>query len=117
VAAQAAEEIESMNDRYILDESGNPQPCADLATWARAFDGTRHIAMTDVDSSVAAKVSTVFLGLDHRFGGEGPPIVFETMVFGGALDGEQERYCTKAEALAGHEKMVARVRAHKEKSA
>src|SRR5215467_9051102 len=54
-------------------------------------------------------VSTVWLGLDHRFG-EGPPIIFETMVFGGPDDQRQERYCTEAEALLGHEHWVARER-------
>lgn len=50
-------------------------------------------------------VSTVFLGLDHRFWHEGvlPPILFETMIFGGKYNQEyQERYCTWEEAEAGH---------------
>jgi len=56
-------------------------------------------------------VSTIFLGLDHRpWGAHGPPILFETMVFGGPLDQEQERYGTWEEAAAGHTAMVARVR-------
>lgn len=49
-----------------------------------------------------ARVSTVFLGLDHRFGGEGPPILFETMIFGGKLDQYQERCCTYAQAIEMH---------------
>ena len=48
------------------------------------------------------QISTVFLGLDHAFG-SGPPILWETMIFGGLLDEFQERYATKAEALAGHQ--------------
>lgn len=89
---------------YTLDESGNPQPCAELLTWARWMEGaTRQIALTERDG---IRVSTVFLGLDHRFGHDGPPILFETMIFGGAHDEAQERYCTKAEALIGHETMV-----------
>jgi hypothetical protein len=32
-------------------------------------------------------ISTVFLGLDHRHFGDGPPLLFETMVFGGSRDG------------------------------
>jgi len=46
-------------------------------------------------------VSTVWLGLDHGYGG-GPPLIFETMVFGGAHDEDQWRYPTEVEALAGH---------------
>ena len=55
-------------------------------------------------------VSTIFLRLDHSFTEEGPPILFETLVFGGPLDGDMERYCTEEEALAGHCRMVERVR-------
>lgn len=54
-------------------------------------------------------VSTVWLGLNHAWGG-GAPLIFETMVFGGVLDGDCERYGSEAEALAGHAAMVTRVR-------
>ena len=52
-----------------------------------------------------AEVSTVFLGLDHGHNEE-RPMVFETLVFGGAMDGDMERYSTWKEAEAGHWKMV-----------
>jgi len=63
------------------------------------------------------EVSTVFLSHDHRFLGDGPPILFETMVFDNS-DGENwaadqycERYCTRAEAEAGHARVVAALEA------
>lgn len=46
-------------------------------------------------------VSTVFLGMDFGFW-DGPPRVFETMIFGGDHDGTQWRYSTWAEAERGH---------------
>jgi hypothetical protein len=57
-------------------------------------------------------VSTVWLGLDHRFG-DGLPLIFETMVFP-AKDGavtswgelDSNRYSTEEEAVAGHNAMV-----------
>ena len=54
-------------------------------------------------------VSTVWLGIDHGFRSDGPPIIFETMVFGGGdtYDGWQDRYATEADALAGHQGVVA----------
>jgi len=55
-------------------------------------------------------VSTIWLGLNHQWG-DGPPLIFETMVFGGGLDQEQERYSTESEALVGHAAMCARVQA------
>lgn len=89
-----------MSDKYILD--GKTPVRADLMTWARWFekaDTARIVAKTTIDD---ADISTVFLGLDHRFGGDGPPLVFETMIFGGPHDGYQERYSTWDEAEAGH---------------
>lgn len=54
-------------------------------------------------------MSTVFLGLDHNFSG-GEPILFETMIFGGPLDGEQRRYHTYDQAERGHTEAVAAAR-------
>jgi hypothetical protein len=56
-------------------------------------------------------VSTVWLGLDHSFGG-GPPLIFESMVFdpgrgeGRWHDVDMDRYTTEAQARAGHRTMV-----------
>lgn len=53
-------------------------------------------------------VSTVWLGLDHRFINKGLPLIFETMVFpekGNYSDLDQERYSTEDEAKKGHLKM------------
>lgn len=86
------------------DRQGNP---ADAAEFERAFSGDRHVGLDTIDD---VTVSTVFLGIDHSFG-SGPPLLFETMVFGGPLDEEQVRYSTEAEAAAGHKAMVERVRA------
>lgn len=68
----------------------------------------RRVGLTDVGD---VRVSTVWLGLDHRFGPGPVPLIFETMVFGGDLDGYQERYGSAVAALAGHDQWVARVRA------
>jgi hypothetical protein len=54
-------------------------------------------------------VSTVWLGIDHAFG-QGPPLIFETMVFpskdGPLTDLDCDRYSTEDEALRGHQRMV-----------
>jgi len=47
-------------------------------------------------------VSTVHLGIDHGLGENSPPIIFETMVFGGELSDAQWRYCTKEQTIEGH---------------
>jgi hypothetical protein len=51
-------------------------------------------------------VSTVFLGVDYRFIGDGAPILFETMIFGGPRDQEMWRYSTYGEAKRGHFEVV-----------
>lgn len=59
-------------------------------------------------------VSTVFLVLDHDFSGEGPPRVFETMIFrDGKADDFQRRYATWDEAMAGHLEAVEAVKAER----
>ena len=55
-------------------------------------------------------VSTVLLGIDYSYN-SGPPIIFETCVFGGELDSYLERYHTKEKALEGHKAIVERVKA------
>lgn len=53
-------------------------------------------------------VSTVFLSMDHSLGGligDGSPVLFETMVFGGEHDEYQERYHTYDEAEEGHKRI------------
>ena len=94
-----------MSDKYRLDGK-KPVECEDLLTWAKGFEtANRHVAKEKRDGVL---VSTVFLGLDHRLGGNGPPILFETMIFGGPHDGDQDRYCTWEEAEAGHAAMCAK---------
>ncbi len=95
-----------MNDKYKL-EGHEVVPVDDLLEWGSWFEtANRHVGL-DIFGDV--RVSTVFLGLDHNFG-NGEPLLFETMVFGGPLDGEQERYCTWDEAEAGHKVMVEKAR-------
>lgn len=93
--------------QYVLD-GRNPVPCDDLLDWARVVESgrTHHVDLTIVDD---VSVSTVFLFLDHNWNFEGPPVLFETMVFGGKLDKERARYSTYDEAELGHAMMVARV--------
>lgn len=65
------------------------------------------VALTPIAPKV--EVSTVFLGLDHNWG-IGPPLLFETMIFGGVHDEYQERYSIWDEAEAGHARAVALAR-------
>jgi hypothetical protein len=89
---------------YILNDAGDPVPEPDILKWAMWFQtGARIVGHAVLHGDVT--VSTVFLGADHSFVG-GAPLLFETMVFGGPLDETQERYPTRAAALAGHDRWV-----------
>ena len=63
----------------------------------------RRVAQDYVDK---ISISTVFLGIDHNFGGSGTPVLFETMVFGGEHDEYCQRYHTWQEAEEGHKEIV-----------
>ena len=95
-----------MSEFYILD--GHNVVPAGLMEWGAMMEGEdRHVAVTEIGTS---KVSTVFLGIDHSFG-VGPPMLFETMVFGGPMDQEQDRCSTWEQAEAMHKAMCERVEA------
>lgn len=94
-----------MSGRYILDEQGQPIEDEDLIHWAAWFEtANRHVAKDVLPDGT--KISTIFLGLDHGFGEQGLPVLWETMIFGGPHDQYQERYTSREEAIAGHAKAV-----------
>jgi hypothetical protein len=92
---------------YWILEGKKVKP-ASLEEWAQFLSQTekRRLGHDRLTSKVL--VSTVFLGLNHRFIDGGPPLVFETMIFGGPLDGEQYQYSEFDEAMQGHQKVVLR---------
>ena len=95
--------------KYILD-GHKPIPVNDAMIWARWFEtADKRVAKTLLPEGI--KVSTIFWGLDHNHSGEGPPLIFETMVFGGKFDKEMERYSSWEEAEEGHKQMVSKVKA------
>jgi hypothetical protein len=96
-----------VSDKYLLNDDHSVRPTDDLLEWARAFE-TMNRLVAEAEPIAGIRVSTVFLGLDHSFG-DGPPRLFETMIFGGEHDGDQWRYSTWAEAEAGHARAVALV--------
>ena len=89
-----------MTDKYILD-GHTPVPCYDLKEWGLWMNDRdkRRVAYYEHEKF---QVSTVFLGLDHAIYNE-KPILFETLVFNGPLDGEMRRCCTWEEAENIHE--------------
>jgi hypothetical protein len=93
----------------IYDREGKP---IDMITYSKLHHD-RDYAVIDREVATMdplAEVSTVWLGVDHSWMEEGPPLIFETKVFGGHRDGDQDRYSTEEEARKGHAEMVAKLR-------
>ena len=94
-----------MSEKYIL-EGKKVVPCYDLYKWANWMKNADRKVASDKKGGIM--VSTIFLGLDHNFG-QGEPLLFETMVFGGEHDEDMDRYSTWEEAEEGHKCMCERV--------
>lgn len=108
-----------------------PIPVDDMLEWGRWFESAdRRVAFS---GNQYKWVSTVFVGLDHRWFGDGPPMVFESMAF--SWDGQSrwegdsympgaprteeldmDRYGSWAAAVAGHKRMVNKILLKQEKA-
>lgn len=109
-----------VDGHYILN-GHEPIPCISLEAWAQWFEnfGNRRERLTRVRGY---EISTIFLGLDH--GINGPPLLFETLVFGGyekhewphnkirmlRVTHDGSRCCTWDEATAMHKRWVKQFR-------
>lgn len=84
------------------DRTGRP---ISFEEWLRTAEDKR-VALNALPNGL--RISTVWLGLDHRFG-LGPPLIFETMVFDPKRQGNHDldcaRYSTEEEAIQGHKEM------------
>lgn len=90
---------------YVLFH-GQPVPEMDFLRWM-AWMATEPPDLRVAEDFVGeTRISTIFLGMDHNHDREGPPILYETMVFTGKMDGEMWRYSTKEQAQNGHEQVV-----------
>lgn len=94
---------------YRLDENNNAIPCTPLE-WAEQLEikirnHGRHIGDNTVNGK---RISTIWIGMNHNWHGDSPPLLFETMIF----EGDDfhyiycQRYSTWQEAEEGHKKAV-----------
>jgi hypothetical protein len=99
--------IHEFSDRLreaVLDGGFKNNP---VIAWGRFMEGADRQIGDDTIEGV--RISTVFLGLDHGWGAR-PPVLFETMVFGGKFNEHMDRYTDREAALAGHRRWVTQVR-------
>jgi hypothetical protein len=86
---------------YYYDRQGRP---ISNDQWMALFAlKNRTVAYTDLGRM--GRVSTVWIGLNHAYH-DGPPEIFETLVFDGPEDGNMFRYATEQQARDGHQFMV-----------
>jgi hypothetical protein len=94
-----------MDGYFVLDARGEPIEEKDFTIWTRWFEqADRTVSRTEIAPHVT--VLTTFSGFDPTAKG-GTPRLFETRVLGGALDGEEARHASKAEALRAHAGLAA----------
>lgn len=96
-----------MRHGYYKLVNRQPVKVNDVIEWARDLEKDRSVAQDTIGD---VRISTVFIGIDHQWA-DGPPLLFETMIFGGKHDDYQERYATWQEAELGHTAAVAIVSA------
>ncbi len=106
------DDIDMLKGYYTLDRERNPIPATSLKEWGefKKNPANKFVCNTKVPPSLeTVGVSTVFLGSEH---GEvdGKPLLWETIVFGGVFDQEIERYTSYKDAIAGHLRMLDKVR-------
>lgn len=97
------------------DQDGNPITLDQWGWLLQRGEEYRRLAEDHVGSYW---VSTVWLGLNHGYMPNQPPLIFETMVFATANSEpdfssppECKRYSTREAALAGHAELVTLIRA------
>ena len=113
-------EESSFISTYIL-ENGRAVFEPDIVKWAEWYENCGEARWIEYDDlGNGCEVSTVFLGIDYGvLSDSNGPVLYETMVFGGSLDG----YCIRSSSLIGsrgnHYDTVARaqieIRKRKEK--
>ena len=91
---------------YILE--GKKAIPVDTLTWAKWFQNNPRHVNDELVGDI--RISTVFLGLDHGWRSDRPPLLFETMIFGGPHNEEMQRCSTWEEAEVIHKATVERIR-------
>lgn len=97
-------------DTYILDESKTPRKAKNLREVSEFLSNEQNRRVGE-DTIFGTRISTVFLVLDHNYFEHGPPLLFETMIFGPGESGELIGRCsTWKQAVQMHLRTVEEIR-------
>jgi hypothetical protein len=92
---------------YRRDGTAYPGGEKGLVQWGKDFSNFDYKIVKQDKLANGVFVSTVWLGLDHNYGFNNRPLIFETMVFGPGDHSEDcLRYSTEEEARLGHKMIV-----------
>lgn len=97
----------------FYDYDGNP---ISIEEWSLLLEA-RHQTINSIDPNLTrwrvgldqigdTRISTVWIGLNHRWDGGQPPLIFETLVERDGDEIDMQRYSTHQQALAGHQRHV-----------
>ena len=94
-----------MSSNFYKLDGKTPVPVNSILELGETFvdPETRIVRQTQLTGKIT--ISTVFLGINHNFGINTEPILFETMAFGAKND-YMKRYSTWDEAEKGHENFL-----------
>lgn len=99
---------------FFYDRQGQPITAEEADPLLGDITYKRVAGDTVVLDGQQLAVSTVWLGVDHNYTRQGPPIIFETMVFGNHPLADANacwRYETEEQARTGHANVVKALRA------
>lgn len=93
---------------YLLDENKQPYEVS-IEESIKLYENPDMKIVQQDKLSNDVFVSTVFLGLDHRWdkSSNDKPVLWETMIFGGEYNDYQERYTSHQDAVEGHQRALA----------
>ena len=113
-----SDSITVSHDYYMQLPNGTVIPTDDPDQWGMNMvmlrkTGQHAVGQTyiNADGFVAPIfISTVFLGLNHNWRENGPPLIYETMIFNFGSEEYQRRYTDRWEAHCGHQAAINYVR-------
>ncbi len=99
-----------MTSQYYKLEGQNPVPVRSFMEWSLwIMSASTTVMLNELQESI---ISTKFVGLDLSPGkcnADSQPMLFETLVISGPMDGKRKFYATWDEAIQGHLKICTQI--------
>ena len=92
---------------YILVDR-KPIVAPSTVVWTKWLEKENRYVANDEIGGI--QISTAFLGINYAFSKKDEPLLFETLIKGGPLDGHTWRYSTWEQAEEGHAAAIKRVK-------